>query len=348
MLLAVVGCASHPGGLSFDAAPPVDRPGQGQGGQAGREDAAKSIRSWEECGSFSVAAAVNKPFPPRVFGLAVSPGSEWLVATTADNAFAWRVEQDFAKSTLAWTFDTGLEIYPEFSSDGALVAISGDGRAVFDIASGQPVLSLAPPPGVIAGCWTAFFGFSRNGEWVAGTGYDYSVQVFTVVTQALVATLPSGSCTSAAAFSPDGGLMATGVPELYRTSDWTRVWPRTVAREPEVDGLSTVDSVSFTPDGERLIVSRCHGDKLGRPDGCQNRLFSVATGGLVEPALPFGGSRPSFSADGLWLLAGGEVYNLATRELRHLGAYSAAAFASNGDIFVGSTDGVVNRLCANR
>jgi hypothetical protein len=64
---------------------------------------------------------------------------------------------------------------------------------------------------------------------VAGGNCDKGVQVFSMTSRTLVATLPSASVNTGAAFSPDDTLIATGVPELYRTLREGRI---SSAREP--------------------------------------------------------------------------------------------------------------------
>ena len=141
-----------------------------------------------------------------------------------------------------------------------------------------------------------------------------------------------------------GTLVATGVPELYRTSDWARLWPATLTRDAQtVEGYHPLDSVVFTPDGEQLVVSKCLGG-LDRDEICTNNLFAVADGRTLRAA-PLTGSRPAFSRDGTMLIAGGDVWTPATGRVQHLGDFSAGVFAANDDVFVGTTAGAVKRLC---
>jgi WD40 repeat protein len=308
--------------------------------------------SWDECGSLALEFDPATESHPGVLGVAVSPDRCTLVATTLLTAQAWRVADDLAASAHAWTV-RGNEVYAEFSPDGSLVAISGDGRALVDFASGAEVFVPALPPSTVPdleypGAFMAFFDFSRDGRLVAGSGYDFAVEVFDTATHARLAALPSGSLDTGAAFSPDGTLVATGIPELYRTSDWARLWPATLTREATtVAGLEgyphPLDSVVFTPDGEQLVVSKCFGG-LDRDERCTNSLFAVADGRALGD-LPLTGSRPVFSRDGTMLIAGGDVWTPATGRVQHLGDFSAGVFASNDDVFVGTNDGAVKRLC---
>jgi WD40 repeat protein len=312
-------------------------------------------RSWDECGSLALAFDPATVGHSEVFGVAVSPDRRTVVATTLLTAQAWRVADDLAASAHAWTVK-GNEVYAEFSPDGSLVAISGDGRALVDVASGAKVFLPALPPSAVPnleldGAFMAFFDFSRDGRLVAGSGYDFAVDVFDTATHERLAALPSGSLDTGAAFSPDGTLVATGVPELYRTGDWARLWPATVTLDAAtVEGHHPLDSVVFTPDGEQLVVSKCFGEAaivvlgLDPNKRCTNSLSAIADGRVLGD-LPLTGSRPVFSRDGTMLIAGGDVWTPATGRVQHLGDFSAGVFASNDDVFVGTDDGTVKRLC---
>src|SRR5262249_47476213 len=122
---------------------------------------------WSECGSVSLPVRVTGQ-PSTVVGLAASPDGQWLVDTTSETVHAWRVAPRFDESTVAWTFGTELEMFPSFSRDGAFVAVSGDGRHVFETATGARVYDPdgaplgAVPPGR---CWLWFLAFSTQGKW---------------------------------------------------------------------------------------------------------------------------------------------------------------------------------------
>ena len=64
----------------------------------------------------------------EVLGVAVSPDGNTLFTTSGDGALAHRLAATFQDSLAIWSGHTGLEILSEFSRDGSLVAISGDGR----------------------------------------------------------------------------------------------------------------------------------------------------------------------------------------------------------------------------
>lgn len=310
--------------------------------------------SWDECGTLTLDPDPSQP-GRRVTGIAVSPDGRLLVGTALVRAFAWHLADKLEESTFAWTVDTGNEVYAGFSPDGSLVAISGDGRALVDAASGTKVFSPALPPAAVPsldgpGAYMAFFDFSRDGRRVAGSGYDYFVEVFDTTTHDRLAALPSGSLNTGAAFSPDGALVATGVPELYRTRDWTRVWPATVTHEQPLKPIASpsaypLNSVVFTPDGKQLVVSKCIDDPIRGRLLCENTRFDVDDGRAVGDAR-VEGSRPAFSPDGTMLIGGGDVWTPRTGDVKHLGDFPTGAFASNDELYVGTSDGFIKRFCA--
>jgi WD40 repeat protein len=347
-IIGAIGCANDP--LSGVSPRDGARPDEGaEPRPSGAATDGTPIRSWDDCGAISLAD--NEPKRPRVVGIAVSPDARWLVATTGRQAYVVRVSSPFNASPLERMLDVSVAVYPAFTPDTAGVAISGDPPAVFDVVSGNRLFEPEPPPpAVIAGCWMAFVAVSQRLVWVAESGYRNEARVYAPGTAAPqpLAVLPSSSCTAEAVFSADDTLLATGVPELYRTSDWKRLWPSKLA--PVSDGSldsSSLDSVTFTPDGLRILSSKCVVAN-GQFGACHNQFFSVASGAPVGGQLPFEGGRPSFAPDGHWLVAGGDVYAPDSGELRHLGEFTAAAFSTAGDIYAASADGVIKRLCAIR
>jgi WD40 repeat protein len=286
----------------------------------------------------------------EVLGVAVSPDGNWLFTTSGDGALAHRIATTFQDSLAIWSGHTGLEMLAEFSRDSSLVAISGDGRGVF---AGDSGVRVFPPPTPSAalniGCYNAYFGFSGDAQLAAGSGFDFHVEVFDTKSRALVKTLPSVSCNTAATFSPDNSLLATSAGELFRTQDWTRLWPASTAPEAPPDSFNDGEEltrVEFLPDGSGFVGSACADDpRLS----CTSKLYSVAAG--ARAMATFSGTLlPSLSADGQWLVLGnsvqrvqgGRVTGLATGDSALI---TAAGFAPNGDIFAGDDNGRLHRFC---
>jgi WD40 repeat protein len=286
----------------------------------------------------------------EVLGVAVSPDGNWLFTTSGDGALAHRIAATFQDSLAIWSGHTGLEMLAEFSRDSSLVAISGDGRGVFASDSGIRVFPPPiPPAGVISGCYNAYFGFSSNAQLVAGGGYDFHIDVFDTKSQTLLKTLLSVSCNTAATFSPDNSLLATSAGELFRTQDWTRLWPEST--EPEAPPATLTDEedltrVEFMPDGSGFVSSVCSAEPTLT---CTSKLYSMAAGAQPKTTLE-GSVLPSLSADGQWLVLGNYVQRVQGGGAAGLAArdgalITAAAFAPNGDIFAGDGDGRLHRFC---
>ena len=303
--------------------------------------------SWQPCGTvLGPPDEADHGVPHRLYGVAVSPDGQWLVGTTSRNAFLWRIAPEFADTELVRTWDTGMEMYAQFSSDSRQVAISGDGNLAFYVASGERAFVPEFPVGAGAGCYCGFLSFSHDGKSLAGSSFGYTVNVWTDGAAQPVQQLPSPSCNTAAGFSADDSLLATSTRELFRTSDWSRVWPNeTLPRaEPAPDAFPYLDSVQFAPSGKEALISNCSlRDGVGVV--CTNDLYSVTTGahtgslGLTKPL-------PVYSPDGNWVVAGGEVSSVANSAYIALdAAQTAGAFAPNGDIITGGADGNLQRWC---
>lgn len=279
--------------------------------------------------------------PRLIYGLSVAPDGQRFVTTNGHTATGYEVAEDFAESRAIWTVDTGLELASEYSRDGSLVAISGDGRATVDALTGVRYLSPTPPAGVLDGCFNGYFGFSSDHRWVAGGGWRYEVDVFDTLTEARLTTLPSAGCNTSAAFSADDSLLATSSGELYRTGDFSRIWPTMVAPEqPSYDEALT--GVQFLADGQSFVTSSCQtGDSQigGAPFECHNSLHTITGATVRSSDLGNTNGRPAFSRDGRWLLDG------LTESVLNL---TAAAFAPNGDVIAGDKDGVIYRFCNTR
>jgi WD40 repeat protein len=278
----------------------------------------------------------------RIFGISISPDGNTLVLTNAQTAAAFRVAPSIGASTPLWQAETGVELYSEFSPDGSVVAVSGDGRQLLAADTGAALFprSLPTAPQLSAGCGIAYYRFSHDGRRVAGTNYDYGVEIYDIASLELLATLPSAGCSSGAAFSPDDDLIATGQPELYRTDDSTRLWPQTIGTR-DTNGFDSWSQ--FTKNGDQLVVSTCDGVLE-----CHHEFYSAKTGVVVGSAE----STRSFavlSRDGRFFVGRGSVEDRIDGSkslLRAEADIDAAVFAPNDDIIAAVADGSVHRFCA--
>jgi WD40 repeat protein len=338
----------------FPPSSAVSEAGQaGQAGQGGKSEPSKSW-VWTDCGTFVPPDDLQRP--PRderqAFGVSISPDGGTMVVTDVYTAFAYRIAPNFQESTQLWQGDTGLELMSEFSPDGSMVAISGDGRRLLAADTGTSIFGPPPPPDVpTEGCNQAYFRFSHDGKLVAGGGYKFGVDVFDVSGQAPVATLPSQGCDSAAAFSPDDSLIATGKPELYRASDHTRVWPAVIGKD-EPDHLAWATWVQFTSDGTELVVSTCRAAEIARIDRrfeCNHAWYSAETGEVIGKSGSVTTSFAVLSPDGRFFVDSHSVHDRLTggeSVLRSEDDIQAAAFAPDRDIIAAVAGGTLHRFCA--
>lgn len=157
-------------------------------------------------------------------------------------------------------------------------------------------------------------------------------------------------------FSPDGRFLAVSGPELWRVSDRSRVWPslpRTTERTTP-PGAVPEHSVAFSPDGS--LVLDCDFTYL---DGLRSplerrgmgpysniaRLYRASDGSLVR-TLGDVRSWPAFSADGRWIVAGGQVFAVDSSEVVSLfEGGTLSTFAPDGTIAAETRPGIVTLFC---
>jgi WD40 repeat protein len=347
--LFVAACSSSAADPTFHWVPA----GQGGSGsevpaaQAGAAGAAENTSgwSWQKCGTLPAVVEPTDPLARGLMAVSVSPDGNWLVSTTGEQAYLWQLQPVFEDSVMFRLLDSGLELYGAFSDDSQSVIISGDDVAVFDVNTrallGRPMLS----PGIIVGCYSAFLAPAHRQPWFAGSHWDLSVTVWSGLDFQTLVKLPAPNCNIAAAFSADDSLLATSAAQLYRTSDWSLLWPpgAPLFGEPTRDDFPLLDSVQFVPGGTQVLLTHCAGPSP-RVE-CRNSLFSTRTGEL-RATLPLVAARPSFSSDGSWLVAGGEAYHFASGSKRVLvHEMPAGSFTPQGNIVLGGSDGSLELWC---
>ncbi len=159
--------------------------------------------------------------------------------------------------------------------------------------------------------------------------------------------LPTLGCNARAVFSPDGTLVATSDPRLYRTSDWSAVWS---ASDASADPFAPVapteftnefyDDIQFRPNAQELLVSRS-GD-----EGSEHALYSLADGTLIRHLPELQSMRAKISPEGNWVVSGTTILHLPDGEQRVFDAQSVlATFAPNGDIVALLADNSLARYC---
>jgi WD40 repeat protein len=308
--------------------------------------------------------------PPPLPGSSTSPASPInSLALSADGsllvsnfqtfaAFGIAIAPTFDASRVIWDIGLEVNLVVDISSDNQLVAIAGDGRALFSAVDGRNVWLPPPPPAAIPTdiCFESLR-FSPKRTWVAGANYERTVDVFavgdatTTSPWTAVAGLPAG-CNSVA-FSRDERLMATSGGTLYQTAataaGWQKLWSASVPAAPAGDTASApggANDVSFSPDERQLLLSQCNSYLA-----CTTSLVSVESATLLRILPDLQQPHPSFSPDGSWIVAGGTLLHLVSGDVRSLDPEvktTAALFTPEGDIIAGSADHALRRYCRNQ
>lgn len=131
-------------------------------------------------------------------------------------------------------------------------------------------------------------GWSRDGRYLATSGYDASVRVWDVTTGKTIQTIyPHAGYACSVAFSGDGKTLATGGSEdglikLYDVATSRCILP---IQTPDI----SIYAVAFTPDGRHLVVNH----SLANRADSSLRIFQAANGAEVK--LPPTGPVTSFS-----------------------------------------------------
>jgi hypothetical protein len=274
--------------------------------------------------------------------LAISADGQTLVSM-GGATLVWDVAAAFADSRAIYV-DHGSPEWPQvdISPDGRFITIFGDGRRVLS-RDGSPGPWLAGRTGSDAECWPAEARFSPDGQWLVGAAFGPGIHVFRVADLSAPAqteiepfvSLPApcgpgafvetlGS-TTRVAFTPDGQLLVTETGAKYRTTDWQ------LASEPQGQPSSHGynGALAVSVDGTALL-SDCNYNASSDSHDC----------------VPRGGRFPVFSSDGRWLLAGGTLTHVASRETRVLDATAPVGiFAPNGDVIAAAHDNTLTRYC---
>lgn len=313
--------------------------------------------TWQACGT--VSPPDDGCLDGSVGGLALTEDGRQLLQISGYCVNLWQVDPEFASSTPLWLTSKDMPLAASLAADASIAAASGENGGVFDGRTGELIFEryLSPDFNINAPCVLVQQWASPSGRWVAGHGYEFEVEVYDTETFSEVASLPAGRCNLATAFTRDESLMVTSGPELYRTSDWQRIWPNEIVLEPELgvgspDQVWTVEYVQFTADEQQVAVTRCDESDGSNWVQCSLRLHDVDTGGsegsdfwYVEPYLNWP-PQPSLSPGGRFILVGGKIVRGDSVTIDP--DATAGIFTVEGDIITTRRGGTLTRYCRSR
>jgi hypothetical protein len=283
--------------------------------------------------------------PPA--SLAISADASTLAASYGGVVFGFQLAPRFEESRTLWTIYAGSEVLmTDLGGDGQWASAAGDNRALYGGTDGRVIWAQGGVPAVT--CYGNLLRISPRGKWAAGAGYGRTMDVFSLegaeggTPWKTTAQFPA-QCGDVAAFSRDDRIMATSGPALYRldaSGSWQPVWTRFAGvQDSDLPGLH---DVHLTPDETAVLVSRCDGPT------CVARLHDVATGTILRDLPEITAPRPSFSPEGSWIVAGGQLLHLPSGDTRTLDSnlnVATAVFTPRGEIVAGTRDGALVRYC---
>lgn len=150
----------------------------------------------------------------------------------------------------------------------AFALFDGNVVRLFDTSEGREIQALNGHSGLIHDS-----GWSRDGRWIATSGYDAAVRVWEVSTGKTVLQLyPHAGYACSVAFSDDGKWLATGGSEdgLIKIHDLTTGHVVRPISTPD----ASIYAMVFTPDGRYLVVNH---SLTNRADSSL-RIFKTADG----------------------------------------------------------------------
>ena len=192
---------------------------------------------------------------------------------------------------------------------------------VIDTDEGKEIQSLNGHTGLIHDS-----GWSRDGRYIATSGYDASVRVWDVSTGKAVQVLyPHAGYACSVAFSSDGKTLATGGSEdglvkLYDVATGRALMP---IQTPDI----SIYAMVFTPDGRHLVINH----SLANRADSSLRIFQTANGAEVKPPATGPVSAFAVSRDGRYLAysnARGSIVVIETHgwtEVRRLEGHQSGA-----------------------
>ncbi len=231
----------------------------------------------------------------RIYAMAFSrDGSK--VAAVGDDLILHVWDAETGEELIAPVSETAGYRSVVFSPDGGQILTGGQDSTVriWDAATGENIRTLAGHSGIVTA-----LAFSPDGRSLVSGATDKYVRFWDLGPGRELYTTRIGLSYTPLALSPDGQVLVAGGPgptiSRYDSQTGARLQP---FGEVELDEGEYLAAMSFTPDGQMLIVSRSKGDVL---------LFDYSSGELL--ATMQGHSQPilemDVSSDGRYLVTCG-------------------------------------------
>ncbi len=293
-----------------------------------------------------------------IASIAISGDGQWLATGSLGRELSTTVWK-FPAQKVQRTLTTGnASSTVTFTADSREVVRVWDSIDSWSIATGDRAWGFLPPSNIpSAGGLRWFVAVSSAADRMA-TNFGTGVTIFSTTDPNATTQLDTGQPYAALAFSPDGQTLATSGPMLWRVSDGAKLWPTGTLPpppDPATGGDNLQDNwVTFSPDGALILVSEFVSDSSAwltdfKGYRTVTKIYRASDGALVRDMGNSLSRRPAFSADGAWIVAGSRVYPTlsgAPIQLSPASVFdSVSAFAPNGTIAVGGTDGVTRLYC---
>jgi hypothetical protein len=229
-----------------------------------------------------------------VLWFSVSFGQE----TIGQTHFARITLENLSEVELGYALPTGCG---DFSPDGMLMAVSGDG--LYDLATGQRRFAVSGTKGTI-------LEFSPDGHFLA----IYDDGLYEISSGEMVLDFSGKS----PFFSPDGTLLAVSEDGLYDIQTREKVLQIAEQYGPYPNPI-------FSPDGTLLAATRDH-------------VYDIVN---MRKLYATDGFELSFSQDSKWLITNKGIYDARTGELKiPVCKYCGAAISMSGSLLAIAGDGV--------
>ena len=272
--------------------------------------------------------------------VAYSPVDSSLIASGGSGRAVnlWNLEND-TLTTLGHHADVVNSI--AFSPDGQMLASGGDDYAfkLWDVPRKRHIATLDHINNRSRSQVKAVT-FSPNGQLLATAGVE--VKLWDVHTRKEIATLEHGKWVLAAAFSPDGRILATG-DEIGRVNIWDVQTQQTVV---QLDGdFTAVYTLMFSPDGKILAGAGYEGKiELWKVEGWEH--LGTLTVGDTAFTIRFSPdsstlANTGYASVGLWKVDSGEKIATLTG---HTGWVNAVAFSPDSRRLISGGDDETLRI----